>query len=780
MQVYHRVRAVLRDELGLDPSPSIDRLHRSILAGAAGTRAGGVAATGAVLWVPQYQLPLDVADFVGREALVERLVTALTVPRDTPTIISVSGLPGVGKTALAVHVAHRVRDEFPDGQWYVGLASAGTEPRDVRTILADLIWASGVTSLPVRDEAESLAAIFRARIADRRVLLVLDDAANVAQLAPLMPGTPGCAVIVTGRSDLSGLRARHGAQTVTLDGLTDSAARELLAAVAGADRLRAQRPVLDELVALCAGLPLALRIAGANLAGAAGMPVGAYVRGLQSGDRLAQLTVAGDDQASVRNAFAVSYRRLGAGARRMFRVLGLVPGHDFGAGAAGALLDCDAVEADRLLRELATAGLLIRGTDRYQFHDLLRLYARERVTEEENEPSRVQAQGRLFDFLLHSTRNAAGVLYPDDVSLAGPGPPPHARVARFADAETASAWLETELTSLLAATMDAATHGPYDMGWRLADALRRHLYFGRHSTEWLAIAKAALQAAQKEHDESAEFAMRHGLGTCLWGMEDHQAAARELAQAITIGRRIGDRDRLPATLNNLGMIQLELGSLDQATDNLRQALDLARESGRYHALLLVSLSSILIESGQFAEARQHLEQALADIRSRYAEAEARYNLGVVDLRQGRAAEAIDQLTRARAYWIEVGSRHGETRARARHTAALSALGQHDRALAEAQHALVTARESQNHRHEVDAHNALGVAYDGLGDRACALEHFACARDSAARAGYLRGSIDALAGLARTYRRNGDPDRARAHDAEAVHLAEATGLWRPAS
>jgi DNA-binding SARP family transcriptional activator/tetratricopeptide (TPR) repeat protein len=783
VQVYRHMRTTIRDELGLDPSPRMQRLHRSILSGDSADDEASEASEAppsdiGASWLPQYQLPLDVADFVGRDALVARLVAALEVPRETPLIIAITGPPGMGKSALAVHVAHRVRDRFPDGQWYVGLAGAGAEPRDVDGVLAELIQTSGATRLPVSQETESLAAAFRARVADRRVLLVLDDAAGAAQLQPLMPGTPGCAVIATSRSSLSGLRARYGAAVVTLDGLTDEAAKSLLATVAGAEPLRAEQSALDELVTLCAGLPLALRIAGANLAGASGMAVPAYVRGLRDGDRLAHLAVDGDDHASVRSAFAVSYRRLDAGSRRMFRLLGLIPGHDFGTLTASALLDCPLAEAGALLRGLAAAGLLIPGAGRYRFHDLLRLYARERVADEETGAERAAARRRLFDYLLHGTYDAARVLYPDFVAVADPPPTTLERLAELTGPAEAAEWLDTELTGLVAATMDAGVNGPHQMSWRLADALRRHLYFGRHNTEWLAIVKVSLAAAQKEGDELAEAAMLHALGTCLWGMEQHRAAAHELEQAIVVRRRIGDLDRLPSSLNNLAMVCLELGALDQAAENLYEALDLDRGTGPHRALLLTSLSGILIESGRFAEARQHLDEALGRAGSRYAEAEARFHLGLVDLRQGLPIAAIDNLAWARAYWIEVGSRHGETRARTQYTAALSALGRHDDALREAERALATARETENHRLEVDARNVLGAAYDGLDDRACAVKCFTLARVIAQRAGHHRGVIDAATGLARTWRRSGDHERAGLHDEEATRLSDATGLWRP--
>jgi tetratricopeptide (TPR) repeat protein len=326
--------------------------------------------------------------------------------------------------------------------------------------------------------------------------------------------------------------------------------------------------------------------------------------------------------------------------------------------------------------------------------------------------------------------------------------------------------------------MDAGVHGPYDMSWRLADALRRHLYFGRHHNEWFAMAEVSLDAARKDGDELAEAAMRHALGTCLWGMEQHRAGARELTQAIAIRRRIGDRDRLPASLNNRAMIHLELGSLDRAVGDLHDAIEVDRATGSHRSLLLVGLGAVYLESGRFAEARTLLEEALGRYRSRYAEAEIHFHLGVVNLREGLPIPALALLAGARAYWVEVGSRHGETRARTQYTAALSACGRHADALHEGRLALAAARETENNRHEADAHNVLGSAYAGIGDQSRARECFSAARLISERAGYHRGIIDAACGLATACRLSGDHDQAGRHLGMVARISAATGFWVP--
>jgi hypothetical protein len=313
LQAYRTIARHLVEELGIDPGEELRRLHRGILAADPSLAAppaapapdgsppagrphagrGSVAAPGdrapSDRWVPQFQLPLDIGDFVGRADLADRVERLLADDPGTP-IVTLSGSPGVGKTALAVRVAHRLRSRFPDGQWYVRLGGA-TDPRDPGDVLAELLGASGVERAGVPERLDARAAALHARLADRRVLLVLDDAAGAEQVEPLLPSTAGCAVLATGRQELARLTASHAASAVTVDLLPPAEAEAQLTRILGAGEDAAG---VAELAELCGYLPLALRIAAANLAGRPGATVARSVAELRGGNRLSRLALTGD------------------------------------------------------------------------------------------------------------------------------------------------------------------------------------------------------------------------------------------------------------------------------------------------------------------------------------------------------------------------------------------------------------------------------------------------------------------------------------------------------
>jgi DNA-binding SARP family transcriptional activator len=396
-EALHTYRAVARrlaDELGIDPNQQLQRLHHAILVGdpSLGPPAGP-ASSPAPAWSPQFQLPLDVDDFVGRADLVDRIGDLLARDRGVP-IVWVSGSGGVGKTALAMRVGHRLRPAYPDGQWWVRLGGV-TDPRDPGDVLAELLRTCGVEERDIPQRLDARAAAFRARLADRRVLLLLDDAAGVEQVQPLLPGTTGSAVLVTSRQDLSGLSARYAARGVTLDILAPEEAEALLTQVIGSGPAGADAAGVAELAELCGYLPLALRIAAVNLTRRPGRPLASYMADLRSGNRLSRLALSGDGATAVRTAFDQSYAGLQPEARRLFRLLGLVPGLDLTAEVAAVLLAAGVEQAERLLDMLADANVVQRhAADRYRFHDLLRLYAAEHA---ERDPERDRAWGRLCD-----------------------------------------------------------------------------------------------------------------------------------------------------------------------------------------------------------------------------------------------------------------------------------------------------------------------------------------------------------------------------------------------
>lgn len=332
-------------------------------------------------WVKQSQLPRDVSGFVGHTLAIEEIASALTSGDPAVPVVAISGPPGVGKTALATRVAHRVRSLFPDGQLYARLTGSGGMPRNVAAVLADLMIATGVWPGSIPAGLDQRGAAYRAWLADRRVLIFLDDAVQAAQVRPLLPGTPGCAVLTTSRNDMRGLAALDNALTYLIDVLEPSEALILLSRRLSAHRISAEPAAAAELAAACGYLPLALRIAAANLADSPGRTLGSYVADLRAGNRVAKLAVVGDPAAAVQAAFDISYAALDPTLRRLFCLLAQLPRPDFATGEVAALLKTDDSRAARLLDRLAAASLLRRRSGRFEFHNLLRLYAAGKAAE---------------------------------------------------------------------------------------------------------------------------------------------------------------------------------------------------------------------------------------------------------------------------------------------------------------------------------------------------------------------------------------------------------------
>jgi DNA-binding SARP family transcriptional activator len=482
LQLYRDHVAVLKDQHGLDPSPTLSALHVAILRTSpaldleSAAPAGGAGAGAPPPRTGPAQLPPDLADFTGRAGALRQLddMTCGGPGQGTVTITVVAGTAGVGKTALAVRWAHRSRDRFPDGQLYVDLRGyADGLPRAPIQALAHFLCALGVRAEAIPTEMETATALFRSLLDGRRMLVVLDNAHGSEQVRPLLPGSPSCAVLVTSRDRLAGLVASHGARHLELDLLPGAEATELLARILGADRADAEPDAVAELACLCACLPLAVRVAGANLACHPEESVAGYVHRLRAGDPLASLAVDDDPERAVHAAFDLSYRRLGPDARRLFHLLGLVPGPDLTAEAAAALAGTSTQGAGRLLRRLADAHLAEpRAPGRFRMHELLRLYAAEQARRHEPKWERRAATRRLLGWYLRAADAAARLLYPQLPRLPVPPPLPGCPPAGFDTPAAALAWLDAERANLVAAVQRTAEHGHRSLAWLLADTMR--------------------------------------------------------------------------------------------------------------------------------------------------------------------------------------------------------------------------------------------------------------------------------------------------------------------
>ncbi|MDJ0343643.1 BTAD domain-containing putative transcriptional regulator [Streptomyces sp. H10-C2] len=508
-------------------------------------------------------LPYDVPDFTGRETELTRLTSALS---ETGGVWTVDGMAGVGKTVLAVHVAHRLADRFPDGQFFVDLHgfTPGREPLASSTALETLLGALDVPIDRIPTDTEQRAGLWRAELSGRRVLIVLDNAATVDQLRPLLPGGSGSAVLATSRRRLTDL---DGAQLLSVDVLPGVDAVALFTGVVG--RRAVDEPdAVGEVLALCGFLPLAVRIAAARLRDRPQWTV-AYLAGRLREQRRRPAELSTADR-GVATAFAVSYRHLDPDQQRLFRLLGLHPGPDVDAYAAAALTGIPVDGAERLLEDLLDAHLLLQHTPgRFTFHDLLRDHARTTALDEETADARQAALTRLFDHYRYTAAVAANLLFPFEKQRRPNVPPPTASSVVLADPASAEAWLEADLPNVLAA---AAEPGRPDYTGQLSEILWRYLDVHGLCCAALTLHTQALRAAESRADPAGQAdALRH-LGVVHLRLSDFRQALHDLQQALDLDRAGTDRSAEARTMNNLGVVHERLGDYRQALSHYRQAL----------------------------------------------------------------------------------------------------------------------------------------------------------------------------------------------------------------
>jgi DNA-binding SARP family transcriptional activator/tetratricopeptide (TPR) repeat protein len=744
-QAYHEARDRLVEDLGIDPGPELRAAHAALLHDDDGTTTSGVRSRPA-LRVPR-QLPAPPAGFTGRSSLLSTLDKLMPAHADgAVSITAISGTAGVGKTALAVHWAHRVRDRFPDGQLYANLRGHSKGgPTPPIEVLAQFLSALEVPAERVPVDVETAAAMYRTLTTDRRMLVLLDNAAGPDQVRPLLPAGPAC-VVVTGRDRMTGLVALHGARQVTLDVLSPEDSLELLAYVLGPQRIRAEPVAAAELAKLCAHLPLALRIAAANLADHPERGIEDHVADLRDSNVLTALAVQGDEHTAVRTAFGLSYAALPAAAQRLFRLLSLAPGTDIGTEAVAALAGTDLPQATRLLDRLGAAHLVEpREPGRHGFHDLLRRYAAERASLEEGE--RDSALHRLYDWYLGAVDTAARLLYPHMLRL--PVPPLAARApsAITAPAE-ASNWLDAELGNLVAAIRT----GPRPTTWLLADALRGYFWMCTRHVEWLAVAEAAVAAAEEAGEPRERAAARLSLADVYFRQGRYREAVRHYTRAQLLARQAGWVEAQATVLGNLGGVYWQSGRLQAAAVRFTRCLAVSRSLGQPagEAVALGNLGLVHWEMGRLEQAAEHYTLALhryREIGSLYGEALNVGNLGQTQHARGRHAEAADLLTRAIALHHEAGNRSGEALARSRLAAAFLDLGRGEEALGQARTGLALAQDAGDVRTEVEALAAHAAVDLGLGHRAEAVRRYRQALELVRSTGDRYPEIDILIGLA---------------------------------
>jgi len=677
LTAFRDARRRLDDELGVEPGAALQQLHQQILA-ADPTLAVAPAEdvrTGTELrrTVPA-QLPHGIPDFTNREAELSRLTALMSRSNDDTgtgvVIMAISGTAGVGKSALAMHWAHLVRDLFPDGQLYVNLrgfgpAGSAVEPAEA---IYGFLEAFGVPSERIPVDIDARAALYRSLLVGSRVLVVLDNAHDVDQVRPLLPGSPGCVVVVTSRNQLMSLVAADGAHPVEVDLLADTQARHLLTRRLGRDRVAGEPSPVDEIIEACAGLPLALAVAAAHAAANSRLPLSALAGALRETHGRLDALDGGDQYTDVRAVFSWSYQALGPPTARLFRLLGLHAGPDITTAAAASLAGVPLAQARRELANLVRAHLLTEvSPGRFALHDLLREYANELTLIYDTAEERHLAVHRVLDHYLHTAYAADQLLRPgrDDPIVLAPIQPLTAPEP-LADYPSALAWLAKERQVLLAALRQAVDYGFDAHAWQLAWAVTS--YFDRHGHWYDAAAshRTALAAAQRLGNHHAQAVIHRWLACAYCRLGDYGAANQHLYQALELYEGLGDQaGKAHAHVTMTWMLDLQ-GRYAEALPHAEQAVELFRIADRPAGLAraLNAVGWFHIRLGNPAEGLVHCQHALDLQRGnadRFGQGDTLDSIARAYRFLGQYDEAIACYQRALDLYREFGDRYYEAK-----------------------------------------------------------------------------------------------------------------------
>ncbi|HUQ56673.1 AfsR/SARP family transcriptional regulator [Lentzea sp.] len=763
LQAYDDIRRRLADELGLDPGKDLQKAHQQVLTADNRPKA-------------RNDLPGDIADFAGRIEDLDEILAA--VPSGCVAITAIDGMAGIGKTTLAVRAAHRLASRFPDAQLFVDLHSytAGVEPRTPSDALLALLTALGVPAQDIPDGLDARAARWRAEMAHRKALVVLDNAGSAAQVRPLLPGTG--LVLVTSRRRLVDLDAAH---TVSLDVLSEEDSLDLLASI-----VRRDEDVEDrrEIVRLCGYLPLAVRIVGARWRTRPAWSAQDVIRRLTE-HRLTEL-IAGER--SVVGAFALSYRQLTAAQQKLFRRLGLHTGEDWDAHLAAAVIGSTRAVAERLLDELLDVHLVQQKENgRYRFHDLLADHAKASVEPEERE----EAVLRILDFYLHVASTAEFRMAPGGPRLVSAvrylpfDPPP------LTNSRQALAWMDAERLNLKAAVYLAAYNRHYQHAWQLPHSMSHFLRQRGHGRDRIELQNVALAATHQLGDLKARAEALKGLGSAYMFRSD-TTPAKHLHEALELMRQIRDVRGEASVLGLLGIIARKRNEMDKAETYFRRGLTLMRSAGAAtgEADALHHLGVVHALRGENDQAMAHIEEALSlyETHDDVARAAATLqDISFVHYNLFDDDECLADLERAIRNYHESGDWRGESFARTDFAHTALELGMPDKALEMARTAvelyragagaadddeiLQTMKAVEDEYGELGFSSALAVRAEIEGDLAEAVRYGEWCLDSVTRWQRRWAGDRVLGMLCRLYSALGDRGTAVRYGEEAVEAAE---------
>ncbi|MFC4015814.1 BTAD domain-containing putative transcriptional regulator [Nonomuraea purpurea] len=764
LNVFTETREALIDELGIEPGPELTALHQRILAADPTLAAGEAPADEPDEEEPPQQparelprpaqLPAAAGDFTGRKEVSGRLRTLLSAQSSSEGVLvaAISGIGGVGKTALAVHVAHLVDEVFPDGQLYADLRGYSDEATAPESALGGFLRALGIPPDVIPEGLAERSALYRSILAERRILVLLDNARDAEQVSPLLPGSPGCAAIVTSRVKLADLPS---AKLIDLDVMEPDEALSLFSTVAGAERVSAEHGAAMDVVAACGFLPLAVRIVAARLAARPSWTVASLVPRLADEQRrLDELRVG---NLAVEATFALGYGQLEAAQARAFRLLSLPNGPDISSGAAAAVLSMSTFEAEEVLESLVDASLLeAPAPGRYRFHDLLRLFARRELDKTERPQARTLALRRLLGFYLASAQSAhmlayEGSMIPANLVVVGSG-------RAFTTVDEAVAWLIAEGDSLFATINQAAAAARAGEqllpAGDLLVAMEPLLESGTHTREFDQSTRAVLAAAQTLTDQAGELRARYVLGRVLFAGNRLKEAEEQFRIVHELSTARGEKIVTGEVLNALAVVVGRQRRHTEALSLFEAAMRFYRENGvpAGEALVLSYSARDHLGLNRPEDAIAAAEKGLAiftEIGSGAGTARARYHLGIVLSRVGRLTEAVHHHAECLAFFRASKQRVWEQRVCSRLAETFIAAERYPDAVRHAEQALVVSREIGHPYGEALSLTVLGKALRGLGSTTGSLDCLRQAFDifsrlGAPEAGDLKALLDTVA------------------------------------
>jgi DNA-binding SARP family transcriptional activator len=764
LEVCRRARGTLVEELGIEPGPSMASLETRILnrdpelditreqPGA--TPAAAAPPRGAEHAIVPRRLPASIADFTGRQSQLEEIMHMLgSADADNEfgtRIVAISGKGGVGKSTLALRAGHGLRASYPDGHLF-GRLDGGSDGDHVRPVMARLLRALGMIGSTIPDDEEERGEHYRSRLANKRMLVVLDAARSEEEVLPLVPPGPGCALIVTSRAPLSGL---PGAHLIDLDVFDPDLALEMLSRVVGRQRIETEQENARELVELCGGLPLAIRIAGARIASRPHWGVGVLVDRLRSNvHRLDELSYRGLE---LRENINLSYRSLSPPEQRLFRLFALINTPDSPAWTAAALLDTTPHEAFDVLENLVEAQLLdtvqyADASPRYRFHELIRTYALERLNEEERPEERAAAVARLAGAWMSRAEHAHRREYGGDYTvLHGSAPrwPGTHRIEELDPMDNQIEWLESERRSLVAAVELTADYGMDELCWDLALTSVALFEIKGHFDDWRTTAQRALAAAEGANNRRGRAAMLYSLGTMHFVHTRLEAAGRCYSSALELFEAEGDDHGSALVLRNAGIVDRMQNQSGQAREKFEMAVRKMRASGDLvgEAHVLQSFAKMWIDEGEAELAEPMLRTALAQVRrTGYLRGEAQVlnRFAELHLFTKQLELAHQALNRVLRIVRDIGDRIGEAHALYRLGVVRQTSGRLDNAETTLVHALSLAERVGERMVAGMAHHALGEIALARGQAEAGAEHIEAAVALFTRLGAALGHSKAL-------------------------------------